>query len=60
VTGRCLETSLYAGILFTVLGVVTWVSGRPFVFPSLGLSAFVLAVEGRSERTRAFRVVGVT
>lgn len=51
-------TSLYAGILFTVLGVIAWVSGQPFIFPSLGPSAFILAFERRGERTRTYRIVG--
>lgn len=51
-------TSLYAGLLFTVLGVVSWASGQPFIFPSLGPSAFILAFERRGERTKTYRVVG--
>ena len=51
-------TSLYAGFLFAILGAIAWASGQPFVFPSLGPSAFVLAFERRGERTRASRVVG--
>lgn len=51
-------TSLYAGVLFTVLGLIAWVSGQPFIFPSLGPSAFILAFERRGERTRTYRVVG--
>lgn len=51
-------TSLYAGVLFTVLGVIAWVTGQPFIFPSLGPSAFILAFERRGERTRTYRVVG--
>lgn len=50
---RRLGTSLYAGLVFTVLGLVAWATGRPFVFPSLGPSAFVLAFDRRSERERA-------
>jgi hypothetical protein len=38
-----LRESLVAGGLFTVCGVVAWVTGLPFVFPSLGPTAFVLA-----------------
>lgn len=53
-----LGTSLYAGLLFTVLGIIAWLSGQPFIFPSLGPSAFILAFERRSERTRMVRVVG--
>lgn len=51
---RRVGTSLYAGFLFAVLGLVTWASGQPFIFPSLGPSAFILAFErrvGRTERT---------
>lgn len=51
-------TSLYAGFLFTVLGSAAWASGQPFVFPSLGPSAFILAFDRRGERTRTYRVVG--
>ncbi|WP_159665711.1 HPP family protein [Halobaculum saliterrae] len=45
-------------MLFLVLGLVAWASGQPFVFPSLGPSAFVLAFERRGERTRIYRIVG--
>jgi hypothetical protein len=55
---RRLGTSLYAGVLFTVLGLLAWASGQPFVFPSLGPSAYILAFDRRGERTRAYRVIG--
>lgn len=55
---RRVGTSLYAGFLFTVLGLVAWASGQPFVFPSLGPSAFILAFDRRGERTRTYRIVG--
>lgn len=55
---RRVGTSLYAGLLFTVLGVIAWASGQPFIFPSLGPSAFILAFERRGKRTRTYRVVG--
>jgi len=55
---RRVGTSLYAGLLFTVLGAVAWASGQPFVFPSLGPSAYILAFDRRGERTRTYRVVG--
>ncbi|TQQ79471.1 HPP family protein [Halonotius roseus] len=54
---RRLGTSLYAGLLFTALGVIAWASGQPFVFPSLGPTAFVLAFEGHSDRPDAARIV---
>ncbi|ATW87305.1 HPP family protein [Halohasta litchfieldiae] len=55
---RQLGTSLYAGLLFTVLGLLAWVSGQPFIFPSLGPSAFILAFEQRGKRTDSSRIVG--
>ncbi|WP_435068390.1 HPP family protein [Haloplanus sp. C73] len=54
---RRLGTSLYAGVLFTVLGAVAWLSGQPFVFPSLGPSAFLLAFERTGDRGRLARIV---
>lgn len=57
-TTRHVGTSLYAGLLFTVLGALAWASGQPFVFPSLGPSAFLLAFDSHSERTRSYSVVG--
>jgi len=58
VNRRRVGTSLYAGLLFTVLGALAWGSGEPFIFPSLGPTAFILAFERRGERTRVVRVVG--
>jgi hypothetical protein len=55
---RRLGTSLYAGVLFTALGLIAWASGQPFIFPSLGPSAFILAFDRRGERTVASRVIG--
>ncbi|ODR79271.1 hypothetical protein BG842_07460 [Haladaptatus sp. W1] len=52
------ETGLYAGFLFAVLGFVAWMSGEPFIFPSLGPSAFVLAFERRRDRRQVYRIVG--
>ncbi|NHN46936.1 HPP family protein [Halostella sp. JP-L12] len=55
---RRVGTSLYAGLLFTVLGAIAWLTGQPFIFPSLGPSAFVLAFERRVKRREMFRIVG--
>ena len=54
---RRLSASLHAGLLCTVLGTVAWITGQPFVFPSLGPSAFVLAFDRRGERGRGYRIV---
>jgi hypothetical protein len=55
---RRFGTGLRAGLLVAVLGLVAWATGRPFVFPSLGPSAFVLAFDPQTDRDRAVRVVG--
>ncbi|MFC7202338.1 HPP family protein [Haloferax namakaokahaiae] len=55
---RAIETGVAAGGLFAVLGLIAWVTGQPFVFPSLGPSAFALAFETRREKVRPRRVVG--
>jgi len=48
---RRVGTSLYAGLLFTVLGVIAWGSGQPFIFPSL-------AFDRQSNRTQSRRIIG--
>lgn len=55
---RRIGTSLYAGLLFTVLGVIAWGSGQPFIFPSLGPTAFLLAFDRQSGRTQSYRIIG--
>ena len=50
-------TSLYAGVLFVVLGTLAWASGQPFIFPSLGPSAFILAFQRGGDRTDLASVV---
>jgi len=45
-------------LLFTILGLLAWASGQPFIFPSLGPSAFILAFERQGERTDSYRIVG--
>ena len=49
---RAVGTGLYAGLLFTALGLVAWASGEPFIFPSLGPSAYVLAFRRRFADTQ--------
>ena len=50
-------TSLYAGVLFVVLGTLAWASGQPFIFPSLGPSAFILAFQRTGDRAGLGSVV---
>ena len=51
------RTGLEAGLLIALLGLIVWATGQPFVFPSLGPTAFALALRN-SERTTARRVLG--
>lgn len=49
--------SLTAGGLLLVTGVLAWVTGQPFVFPSLGPSAYLLATT-HTARVRGRDLVG--
>ena len=51
-------TSLHTGILIAVIGGFAWVTGLPAIFPSLGPSAFVLAMFPESEASNPQRVIG--
>ncbi len=55
---RRVGTGLYAGLLFTVFGIIAWGSGQPFIFPSLGPTAFVLAFDRQRDRTQSYRIIG--
>jgi CBS-domain-containing membrane protein len=46
------------GVLITVCGAVAWASGHPFLFPSLGPSAYLLATRPASPESAPHRVVG--
>lgn len=51
-------TSLHTGLLIAVVGIFAWASGLPALFPSLGPSAFVLAMFPESEASNPRRVIG--
>lgn len=53
-----LGTTLHAGVLVTVIAAVAWLSGFPTLFPSLGPTAFVLAMFPKSDASNARRVIG--
>jgi CBS-domain-containing membrane protein len=55
---RVAAQTLHASALLTVTGVLAVVSGEPFVFPSLGPSAYVLATSRDETKTTARRVLG--
>ena len=43
---------------FTVLGLITLVSGQPFLFPSLGPSAYLMATGEKERAEGAYHVIG--
>ncbi len=47
-----------ASLLLAVLGTVAWATGLPFLFPSLGPSAYALAVSPSAATNQHRRVVG--
>lgn len=50
---RILYSSVVAGGLIALLGLVCWATGEPFIFPSLGPTAFALALRPELQRSRA-------
>ena len=52
-----LGESARAGLLLAASGVLAWGTGEPFVFPSLGPTAYLLA-RGSGDELTARRVVG--
>jgi CBS-domain-containing membrane protein len=56
--GPTILTGLHAGLLFGIVGVLAVATGQPAIFPSLGPTAYVLAVERRGPRTARRDVIG--
>ena len=50
-------TTLHTSLLITIVGILTWMTGLPVLFPSLGPSAFVLAMFPKSDASNARRVI---
>jgi hypothetical protein len=50
--------AIYAGGLLLVLGATAWVAGLPFLFPSLGPTASLLAVAPGAPESAPRRVLG--
>lgn len=46
-----------ASLLIAVAGALAWLTGNPFIFPSLGPTAYLLAMDGSGEYT-ARTVIG--
>lgn len=55
-----IDQTIIVGTLFVILGLITWATARPFLFPSLGPSAYLLAAgEGEDEAASApYHVIG--
>lgn len=50
--------SVETGVLVLVPGLLAWLTGFPFIFPSLGPSAYVLATRPAAPTCRPHRVIG--
>jgi len=57
VSRLAVRTAVHAGALLAVTGAVAWLTGTPFVFPSLGPTAYVLATRRTANRAELARVV---
>ena len=53
-----LRQSALAGALLSTLGAVVWLTGLPFLFPSLGPTAYLYATQPGAPVTSPRRVVG--
>ncbi|QFU82230.1 HPP family protein [Natronorubrum aibiense] len=53
-----LGTTLHTGLLLSTTAVLAWLSGLALLFPSLGPSAFVLALFQDGDATAPRRVIG--
>lgn len=51
------KTSIYAGFLFVILGITTWVTGEAFIFPSLGPTVFILAFNRKVDKNQVYQVI---
>lgn len=48
----------HAGALLSALGAVVWLSGLPFLFPSLGPTAYLFATQPSARQSAPRRVLG--
>ena len=55
---HAVRTALHAGLLLAVTGSIAWLTGTPFVFPSLGPTAHLLATQRTESRERLARIAG--
>ncbi len=55
---QTVRDGLETGTLVLVPGILAWLSGFPFIFPSLGPTAYVLATAPKARTNSPHRVVG--
>jgi len=55
---RIVRQSAETGLLVLVPGLFAWLAGFPFIFPSLGPTAYLLAVRPNAPTCRPRRVIG--
>ena len=56
--GSWFRQSSHAGALLVALGAVVWLTGLPFLFPSLGPTAYLFATQPSARQSAARRVLG--
>jgi CBS-domain-containing membrane protein len=49
---RVVRVSIEAGAYIALLGLIAWGTGRPFIFPSLGPTAFALTLHPKTNSAR--------
>lgn len=49
---RIVRVSIEAGAYIALLGLIAWAAGRPFIFPSLGPTAFALTLYPKANSAR--------
>lgn len=56
--GSPFRQASHAGALLSALGAVVWLSGLPFLFPSLGPTAYLFATQPSAPQSAPRRVLG--
>ncbi|MBX0286506.1 HPP family protein [Halomicroarcula sp. F28] len=56
--GSWVRQASHAGALLSALGAVVWLSGLPFLFPSLGPTAYLFATQPSARQSAPRRVLG--
>jgi len=56
--GDWFRQASHAGALLSALGAVVWLSGLPFLFPSLGPTAYLFATQPSARQSAPQRVLG--